>query len=541
MRSLVLSLAPAALLTACSVDQSGGVPLFAGLGDHHHAITTATPEAQAYFDQGLRLTYAFNHAEAIRSYEQALELDPGCAMCWWGIAFAAGPNINAPMDAVGGTLAWDAVQYALALAPDVSREERAYIDALAERYGPGPLANRAARDSAYASAMAGLAQRFPGDDDAQVLYADALMNLAPWDYWNDDATPRAGTEELLSALEQVVERSPRHAGACHLYIHAVEKVDAERAVPCAERLPDLMPSAGHIVHMPAHIFIRVGRYMDAVEHNHAATQADEVYIDAESPRGMYPDTYYPHNYDFLAFAAAMAGHRTEALAAARGGAAPVDRDLMEDPGLGGLQNYVLLPLRMMSRFGMWEEILAEPIPDTDQDFVVGFSHYARGMALLRTGRGVEATAELERLQTRVESPGIQPFVVWWNPASQILTLGALALEAELLHAAGDDEGAVALLERAVALEDSFVYDEPPPWSIPSRQVLGRIRFEADQFAEAESVFRADLAQYPENGWSLYGLAQALEAQGEAAEAATVMSRYESAWSTADVEPVVGTY
>lgn len=538
MRSLVLSLV---LLAACSADQSETVPLFEGLGNHHHPITTSALQAQAYFDQGLRLTYAFNHEEAIRSYEYALELDPGCAMCWWGIAFAAGPNINATMDSVGGALAWDAIQYAVALAPDASEEEGAYIDALAERYGPDVLAARAARDSAYASAMSGVAERLPGDDDAQVLYADALMNLAPWNYWNDDATPRAGTEELLSALERVVERSPEHAGACHFYIHAVEKVDAERAVPCAERLPDLMPSAGHIVHMPGHIFIRVGRYMDAVEHNHAATHADELYIDAESPRGMYPLAYYPHNYDFLAFAAAMAGRRTEALAAARGGAAPVDREMMEVPELGGLQNYILLPLRMMSRFGMWDEILVEPVPDTDQDFVAGFFHYARGMALLRTGRAAEATAELEMLRARVESPGIQPYAIWWNPASQILTLGALALEAELLHAAGEQERTVALLERAVALEDGLTYDEPPPWSIPSRQVLGRIHFERGRFAEAESVFRADLATYPENGWSLYGLAQALAAQGEAAEAATVMSRYERAWSTADVEPVVGTH
>ena len=538
MRSLSLSLA---LLTACSADQSGTLALFEGLGNHQHAITTTVPRAQAYFDQGLRLTYAFNHGEAIRSYEYALQLDPGCAMCWWGIAFAAGPNINATMDSEGGALAWNAIQHAVALAPDASEAERAYIDALAERYGPDHLADRAARDSAYASAMSELAERFPGDDDAQVLYADALMNLAPWNYWNADATPRVGTEELLSALERVTERSPEHAGACHFYIHAVEKVDAERAVACAERLPDLMPSAGHIVHMPAHIFIRVGRYVDAIEHNHAATHADELYIDAESPRGIYPLAYYPHNYDFLVFAAAMAGHRTEALAAARSGASTVDHGMIAVPELGGLQNYVLLPLRMMTRFGMWEEILEEPVPDTDQDFVTGFSHYARGMALLRTGRAADATAELEMLRARVESPGIQPYVVWWNPASQILTLGALALEAELLHATGDQARTVALLERAVVLEDALIYDEPPPWSIPSRQVLGRIHFERNRFVEAESVFRGDLAQYPENGWSLYGLAAALEAQGDASEASTVMSRFQRAWSTADVEPVIGTH
>jgi tetratricopeptide (TPR) repeat protein len=538
MRSLLLSLM---LLTACSTGESRAVPLFDGLGDHQHAITTATPETQAYFDQGLRLTYAFNHEEAIRSFRYALELDPGCAMCWWGIAFAAGPNINATMDEIASEVAWDAIQYAVALAPDASEAEGAYIDALAERYGPDLMAERAAKDSAFAVAMSQLADRFPEDDDAQVLYADALMNLAPWDYWNADETPRAGTEEILSALERVVERSPQHAGACHSYIHAVEKVDPERAVPCAERLSDLMPSAGHIVHMPAHIFIRVGRYVEAIEHNHTATHADELYLDAEGPGGMYPLAYYPHNYDFLAFAAAMAGHRAEALEAARSGALAVDHEMMTAPELGGLQNFLLLPLRMMTRFGMWEEILEEPVPETDQDFVVGFSHYARGMALLRTGRSSDAAAELEMLRARLDSPGIDPYVVWWNPAGQILTLGALALEAEILNAAGDDGRAVALLEQAVALEDDLVYDEPPPWSIPSRQVLGRIHFERDRFAEAEAVFRADLAKYPENGWSLYGLTQALGAQGEGSEAATIMARYERAWSTADVEPVTGTH
>jgi len=252
MRSFVLSLA---LLTACSANPPEPPPFFEGLGDYHHAITANNLQAQAYFDQGLRLTYAFNHEEAIRSYEYALELDPGCAMCWWGIALAAGPNINSAMDSVGGALAWDAIQYAVALAPDVSVAEQEYINALARRYGPAPLGDRAERDSAYASAMSRVAGRALGDDDAQVLYTDALMNLAPWNYWNPDGTPRTATEVLFSALERVVERSPDHAGACHLYIHTVEKVDAERAVPCAERLPDLMPSAGHIVHMPAHIFV----------------------------------------------------------------------------------------------------------------------------------------------------------------------------------------------------------------------------------------------------------------------------------------------
>jgi len=538
VRTLLVALA---LLAACSRPPKDEVPLFDGLGDHHHAISTDVGRTQAYFDQGLRLTYGFNHEEAIRSFEQALVWDPECAMCWWGIAFASGPNINAVMDSAGGALAWDAIGHARALKEGASEVERAYIDALDERYGPEPLADRAALDSAYARAMAVVARRYPDDDDAQVLYADALMNLAPWDYWNADLSPRPGTEELLATLERVVKRSPGHAGACHFYIHAVEKADARRAIPCAERLPDLMPSAGHIVHMPAHVFIRVGRYVDAIELNHRATHADERYIHAEKPRGLYPLAYYPHNYDFLAFAADMAGRRAEALDAARSGAEAVDMDMTTVPELGGLQNYLVLPLRVMVRFGMWREILAEPAPEANLDFAVGFWHFARGMALLRTGRASDAEEELALLQARVDSPGIEPFLIWWNPARSILTLGSLALEGEIHHAAGDTQGAVAPLERAIALEDDLTYDEPPPWSVPTRQVYGRILLERGNASDAERMFRGDLARHPENGWSLLGLAQALEAQGKTDEAGAVRQRLDVAWRTADVRPAHATY
>lgn len=529
------------LLAACAPDPVPTVPLFDGLGSHHHPITVRSTEAQAYFDQGLRLTYGFNHAEAIRSFEQAARLDGTCAMCWWGIAFAAGPNINALMDSTGGVLAWDAIGKAQALAAPASESDRAYIEALAHRYGPDPTAARASLDSAYAAAMEAVARRFPEDDDAQVLYADAIMNRSPWDYWNADRSPKPGTPDLLAALERVVARSPEHAGACHLYIHAVEKVDAQRAVPCAERLPALMPSAGHIVHMPAHIFIRVGRYVDAIEHNHAATHADERYIHAEKPQGIYPLAYYPHNYDFLAFAAAMAGHRAEALEAARSGAAAVDTAMSSVPALGGLQNYLVLPQRLMVRFGLWDEILSEPVRGAGQPFVEGYLRYARGMALLRTGQEGAAKAELERLKTSLDNPDLEPVYVWWNPARPILSLGALALEAELLHADGKHDAAVSLLEKAVAIEDGLIYDEPPPWSTPSRHVLGRMHLERGHFAEAEAVFRADLAQHPENGWSLFGLARALEGQGKRGDAAATTARFDQAWVTADADPGIGSF
>ncbi len=528
-----------ALLISLLLAGSSGpdtVPIFDGLGDHSHPISTQSARTQTYFNQGLRLVYGFNHAEAIRSFEAALESDPDCAMCYWGVAFASGPNINAAMDEAGGETGFEAVTQALARSQGASPSERAYIDALAQRYGAAAMEDRAQRDSAYAAAMKKVAQAYPSDADAQVLYADALMNLAPWNYWETDLSPREGTTEILRALEGVVAAQPRHAGACHLYIHAVEKADPHKAEACADRLPALMPGAGHIVHMPAHIYIRVGRYVDAIELNHHATHADARYIHAEKPRGLYPMAYYPHNYDFLAFAAAMAGRSKEALAAGRSGSAAVDTEMMRIPELGGLQNYYVLPLRMMSRFGMWNEILAEPEPATDLDFPRGFWHYARGMALLRTGDEAGARAQLMEVRRRVAAEGIEPVLIWWNPARAVLTLGEMALDAEIKVATGDLDGAVATLVRAIELEDGLTYDEPPAWTIPSRQVLGNILLDAGRAVEAQQTFEEDLRRHPENGWSLGGLARALKAQGKDEAAKRIDARLEKAWATADVDP-----
>lgn len=517
------------------------VPLFEGLGDHHHPVTTSSELTQLYFDQGLKLVYGFNHDEAIRSFEAALETDENCAMCYWGIAFAAGPNINAAMEAAGEETAFAAITEAMLRTQHVSSKEQAYIEALSVRYGAEPMQDRAQRDTAYAEAMAEVASAYPQDADAQVLYGDALMNLAPWDYWNADLTPRPGTPELLAALESVTSTHPTHAGACHLYIHAVEKADPMKAEPCAERLPSLMPSAGHIVHMPAHIYIRIGRYIDAIELNHHAAHADERYIHAERPRGLYPMAYYPHNYDFLAFAAAMAGRRDQAVEAARKGAAAVDTEMMAVPELGGLQNYYVLPLRMMSRFGMWEEILDEAKPDTDLDFPVGFWHYAQGMAQLRTGDMSAARAHAEKVRARLEQPSLEPVYIWWNTAKSVLTLGALSLEAEIAFADGDTDAALALLGEAIALEDGLTYDEPPAWTLPPRQVLGRMLLEVGRADDAKAAFEGDLARHPENGWSLFGLAQALDALGDKEGAVAMRARFDEAWRTADQRPRGATY
>ena len=346
---------------------SDQVSIREGLGDHHMAISTGSDSAQIYFDQGLRLSYAFNHPAAVASYRKAASFDPECAMCYWGIAWASGPNINAALTAEGGEVAHHAIHRALELTDEITDRERAYIEAMAVRYEEDPMAERARQDSAYARAAAALADAYPGDPDAQVLAAEALMDLSPWDYWNADRSSRPDTEELLGRLLPVTEDNLDHAGACHFYIHAVEKFYPERAVPCAERLAGLMPGAGHIVHMPSHIYFRIGRYADAIESNEGAVHAHGMH--AEPSPDQRPDEfdqgYGSHNYHFLTFAAQMAGNRALALETARELEARVDPDMMRAPGLGALQHYLVTPLRVRVRFGMWDEILVEPAPPAD--------------------------------------------------------------------------------------------------------------------------------------------------------------------------------
>ncbi|NIR46337.1 MAG: tetratricopeptide repeat protein [Gemmatimonadetes bacterium] len=515
------------------------VPLYDDLGSHHHPITTDEPAAQRYFDQGFRLTYAFNHAEAIRSYREAARLDPDCAMCWWGVAWAAGPNINAALDSAGAARAYAAIQKARERLDGVSEKERAYIEAMALRYGPDPLAERARRDSAYARAMARLAERYPDDPDAQVLAGEALMLLSPWDYWTEDGEPKPGAERLLDFLRPVTEKQPEHAGACHFYIHAVEKAHPERAVPCAERIADLMPGAGHVVHMPGHIYIRVGRYADAVEANRHAIHADEGYFQEGSPgKTAYTLAYHPHNFHFLSYAASMAGQSELALESARELAARTDSTMMRRPGFGALQHYLVTPLRVMVRFGLWDEILAEPAPPRDLAYPMATWHYARGMALARSGRLDAAAAELEALRAALADPALKKITVWdLNSTAALMQVAERVLAGELAAARGDYREAIAALEQGIRLETELTYDEPPPWHLPVRHVLGAVLLEAGRPAEAEAVYRKALQRFPENGWALHGLRQSLNAQGQMEKAATVEARLREAWRAADVELV----
>jgi tetratricopeptide (TPR) repeat protein len=513
------------------------VPLYGDLGDHHYQITTSVPRTQEYFDQGLRLYYAFNHAEAVRSLGEAQRLDPSCAMCFWAEALAWGPNINLAMDSASAVAAYAAVQKAVALSSGSSERERALIDALAVRYAANPPTDRAALDQAYAEAMALLAERYPEDHEIAVLHAESVMDLMPWDYWAEDGGPRPGMERALARLEQVLEADPRHPGACHFYIHAVEKLHPERAVPCAERLAALMPGAGHLVHMPGHIYIRVGRYLDAVRTNQHAVHADETYIRDQQPGlGMYTAGYYPHNYDFLAFAAMMIGRSADAIDASQKVATLIPAEMFGVPGMDFLQHWSVRPLLLRVRFAQWEEVLAAEAPPEARAHSRAVWHYARGRALVATGDLTGARRELEGLRAIRRGSALDGLRMEFNRSMDLMRIADGVLTGWVEAAAGRFDEAVVALRDAVAGEDALLYGEPPEWSVPARQDLGAVLLLAGRPADAERTFREDLERFPDNGWSLHGLAAALHAQGRVDEAARVEADLERVWRTADVAP-----
>jgi tetratricopeptide (TPR) repeat protein len=506
------------------------VPLMKDLGKLHHRITTSSKPAQQYFDQGLRLAYAFNHAEAHKSFQEAARLDPQCAMCYWGMALVLGPNINMPMDAAAEAPAHESAQKAVALATKATVAEQLYIRSLAVRYA-GPGGNRAALDRAYADAMREVARQYPDDVDAQALFAEAMMDLRPWDYWTKQGEPQPGTKEIVATLETAIKKDRNHPGACHLYIHAVEAVQPDLAVPCAERLAKLMPGAGHLVHMPAHIYMRVGRYDDAVKSNAEAVAIDHHYIEGRKPEGVYPLMYYPHNVHFLWSAASMGGRSAEALKAARDLSAIVPDDVIKQ--IPPLEVFKPTALYAMVRFGKWDDILSEPEPAAEFAYTRGIWHYARGLAFVAKGRLDGADQSLGEVRmASVAVPETQ--MVGLNSASTLLQIAGYVLGGELAAHRGRTEEAVAQLRKAVDLEDSLTYEEPPGWHAPVRHSLGAVLLSAGLPEDAEAVYREDLRRHPDNGWSLFGLSRALEAQNQKKDAAGVAKQFKRAWAKADV-------
>jgi tetratricopeptide (TPR) repeat protein len=516
-----------------------GANLIAGLGDYSMPVTAKDATVQRWFDQGLAMTYGFNHDAAERSFLKAAELDPDCAMCWWGAALVLGPHVNAAMDPANGPKAWDRLKRAERVASDASEKEQAFIRALATRYAEQPPEDRRPLDEAYAAAMAELAAKYPDDIDAATLHAESKMDLQPWDYWDASGQPKGHTAEVVSTLESVIARNPEHAGALHLYVHAVEaSPDPSKGVAAADTLRELLPGSGHLVHMPAHIYARVGRWHDAVDANQKAIAADDSYLAICKPGpGVYPLGYVPHNHHFLWFAATMEGAGEIArAAAAHTGERTSDPKLMRTPGFEAMQNFSLTPLYADVRFGRWDDVVKAPKPADDLPYMQAMWNYGQAMAAVGQGRLDDAKKFHEALVPATKDPVIEKMLAW----DRYSLLGGVQVAerfvaAEIARAEKKYDDAIAALNTAVTIEDTLPYDEPPAWNWPSRQALGNVLLEAKKPADAEQAFRDELARNPENGWSLFGLAKALKAQGKKKEAEEVAARFAKAWEHADVE------
>jgi tetratricopeptide (TPR) repeat protein len=507
--------------------------LYDTLGSYSYRITTASPHAQRWFDQGLRLVYAFNHHEAQRAFREAARLDPQCAMCYWGFALTEGSNYNDPTNADREKRAVAAVQQAQQRAGTVTPAEKALIAAIARRHSADPGAKREELDRAYADAMRDVARQFPNDLEAGTFFADAMMNLRPWNLWTPEGAPQPGTDEIVRTLERVIAQNPNHPGALHLYIHAVEaSTTPGRAEAAADRLRPLMPGAGHLVHMPAHIYWRVGRYADAVASNIDAVKADRAYFKTTNPSPMYRGLYYPHNIDFIWQSASMQGRSAETLRAAREFAASGSPEMIKQ--MPDMETAPVAPIVSLVRFGRWDEVLSVPAPPADWFYTTGVWRYARGLAFNGKGQAAEARSELVALERVIASVPADRTIAFFFRAKNVLQMAANVLAGELAAKAGDAASAERLLRSAVAEQDTHWFTEPPVWYFPTRQALGAVLLQLNRAADAEQVYREDLKRNPNNGWSLFGLAQSLRAQGKTAEAAQVQERFEQAWKRADV-------
>ncbi len=507
-------------------------PRLQKLGTHTFKVTTKSKQAQLFMNQGLNLAYGFNHAEAGRAFREAARLDPSCAMAYWGQAYVLGPNINAPMTPDDEPKALAAAQKAVSLKGKASAREQAYIDAVAKRY-TGDTKDRTKNDRAFADAMRDVVKRFPDDLDAATIYAESLMDTRPWNYWLRDGRPYEETPQIVGNLEKVLARSPNHPGANHLYIHAMEANTPEKAEAAADRLLKLMPGAGHMVHMPSHIYQRVGRYADSAASNEAAVVADEDYISQCRAQGLYPMAYYPHNIHFLWFAASADGRGQLAVDSARKTASKVSDQMLEQLPLLG--NFRIVPYYALTRFGRWDEMLKEPEPADKFLFVKGVWHYGRGLAFLGKDQLEDAEKELAEVRRIAADPSLNYPMFSPNTAASIFSIAPEILGGEVAARRKSYDDAVAHLDRAVRLESSLVYTEPSEWHYPPRLSLGAVLLAAGRAKEAETVYWDDLRYHPENGWALFGLAQALRAQGHNDEAAAAQARFDKAWTRADVK------
>ncbi|HJW07121.1 MAG TPA: hypothetical protein VJ527_11580 [Rhodanobacter sp.] len=551
-RSLFLPLL-AAVLAACDpspqaarngATETAALPLFETFGDLHHDVASRVPLAQRYFDQGLRMAYGFNHEAAGRNFAEAARLDPQCAMCVWGEALVLGPNINLPMDPAHAKNATALAARAANLAATARPVDRALIQALQLRYADPAPADRAPLDRAYAEAMAQVVAQFPEDDDAATLYAEALMDLSPWAYWEKDGAPGQFTPRLLGELERVLARNPRHIGAMHYYIHATESSPApQRAEPYADALAKLAPGSGHLVHMPAHTYIRVGRYHDATLTNLAATTADKDFLAmCRGSNGVYPLGYVPHNWHFATMTTGLTGSRTLALQAAEQTARRADRAAMGEAPMEFMQQFVVTPLLTQVRFGDWDAILADTATSPELPYPAAIRHFARGMAQARKGALVDAVREADALHAIAIDPAMANVSFFdINHADAVLRVADALLRGELLRARGKHAQAIAALREAAAAEDALAYNEPADWPLPVRPYLGAALLDAGNAKDAAAAFEQDLKTYPLNGWSLFGLAQAQQKLGQANAARETSQRQAAAWQWADAPLTAARY
>ena len=510
-------------------------PLFENLGNLHFKITTTDEKAQTFFDQGLKLTYAFNHAEAHRSFVEASRLDPKSPMTYWGQAYTLGPNINDNFpDDERKKKSNSALAKAMEFSAHATKKEQALIKALTSRYSEDLNASIGDLNVSYMNAMTEVLQKFPDDPDVLTLYAVAVMNTMPWNYWDIEGNPSPNILEAKAALEKAIEINPDHAGAHHYYIHLVELPKPDLAIESADKLGSLMPAAGHIVHMPSHIYIRVGRYLDAMKVNEEAILADEDYISQCYAQGMYPLAYYPHNLHFLWSAASLLGASEKAINAAKKTAEKVPA--AELVALPFLQDFASTPLLAYTRFGKWNQILTTPKPGDDYKHLKVIWHYARGIAFLRKSNNKEAQEELTALSNMVNDPELEHIIAnITNSTLEIAKVAHNVLAGEVAMANGNTNKAHEYFEKAVILEDALIYSEPAAWHIPTRQTLGAFLLEQKKYTEAEKVYRKDLQILRQNGWSLMGLYQSLKAQGKTKEANMIKKEFDQAWQHSDID------
>lgn len=508
-------------------------PLLRGLGDHHHSITTDSEKAQRYFNQGMVLMYGFNHAEAIRSFKSAAILDPNCAMAWWGVAYAEGPNINAPMMPDAYPRVWSALKKANALKANASQQEQDYINTLNVRYTENPPDDRAELDTAFSNAMRELAHKYPDDLDAQTIFCESVMNLMPWDYWTEDKSPKPLIREVLSTLQTVLRRNPEHSGANHFFIHAIESGPTpEAGLPSARRLETIAPAAGHLVHMPSHIYVRVGLYEEASKVNVRASKADESYFAQCKQQGMYPAGYYPHNVHFLWYANSLRGKSRDAIKAAR-----KVSDYALDARCGAIEGPRLryLHILALAQFGKWNEVLKMPRPADDLPFDQGMYYYARTLAFLAEKQIKKADYEYLKFKRVLTEEATAAVSSDYFPADKVVVVADHLLKGKMALYKGEEDKAIREMELAVEQEDEISYMEPPFWYYSARWSLGAVLNQTAHYEEAENVFRQDLEWLPRNGWALNGLAVALRNQGKTIAADQVYSEFKSAWSSSDVE------